>query len=339
MMSSLEVSADQALTTKRFARDREFAELCVVLVSYNTAHLLDRCIGSLRAASVNIAVKVIIVDNASRDHSAAVVRERFTDCILIENAVNVGFGRANNQALEYVDSEFILLLNVDAFVLPDTLEKSIRHMRSHPECGVSGVCLLNDQHAISYAGRSFPAPWKNFKTKMGLESDADRTTVLRFDPDAADAARQCDWVVGCYYLTRKSVIEQVGLFDARYFLYYEEVDHCRAVKQAGWTVECLTNAGVEHIGGASAESESVLTSGARQISALQLESELLYHRKHGGLLGLLLNVSLTVLADVIRAINWVAKGRSVEGAKGFWRNAQLVAALALRTRLGSRPIH
>ena len=100
------------------------------------------------------------------------------------------------------------------------------------------------------------------------------------------SVRECDWVPGCYYLIRREVIDQVGLFDPRYFLYYEEVDHCKRVKQAGWKVVYYPHTTVVHIGGESAKSVDQLNVDGRQIPTLQIESELLYFRKHHGLPGL-----------------------------------------------------
>ena len=325
-----------AHTAARFVGVDEAAELCVVLVNYNTAHLLERCIGRLRAASRALSVRVVIVDNASRDGSAALIRDRFPDCVLIANDANVGFGRANNQALAFCSGPYVLLLNTDAFVFPDTLRKCLQHMDAHPRCGVLGVRLTNEAGQSSYRGRPFPDPWKNFLWQTGLWKLATTTPHPVDDPDPPGGAWQCDWVVGCFYLVRQTVIQQVGLFDPRYFLYFEEVDHCLAVKRAGWSVECLAGTSVIHVGGGSAESEGELSASGRQISALQIESELLYYRKHNGLWGLLKTVSLALLADAIRAAKWVLKRRQLSGAGVFWRNAVLVCRLARDTRLGTR---
>lgn len=336
LQPTMEPAASETLLP-RFAGVGDAADLCVVIVNYNTAHLLERCIGRLRVASRDIAVRVVIVDNASRDGSAAFIREHFPDCVLIANEENVGFGRANNQALEFCNGPYLLLLNADAYVCPDTLVKSLAHMHARPRCGVLGVRLTNEAGQSSYRGRPFPDTWTNFLVQTGLwrlfyappapSSDAD---------EPAGGAWACDWVVGCFYLTRREVIEQVGLFDPRYFLYFEEVDHCRAVKDAGWTVECLAGASVIHVGGGSAESEGELSASGRQISALQTESELLYYRKHNGLPGLLATVSLALLADAIRSFKWILKRRRLAGVGVFWRNSVMVCRLARQTRLGTR---
>ena len=326
-------AVDEELT--RFVRVDEAADLSVILVNYNTAHLLERCLGNLRAASRGLAVRVVIVDNASRDGSAAFIRERFPDCLLVANETNVGFGRANNQALALCPGPYVLLLNADAFVFPDTLTKCLRHMEATPRCGVLGVRLTNEQGAGWFAGRRFPNPWRDFLVRTGLSrKPLDELHPLDARPPSGDAWL-CDWVVGCFYMVRRAVLDTVGLFDPRYFLYFEEVDHCRKVWLSGWTVECLADARVIHVGGASAESEGELTTG-RQISELQIESELLYFRKHNGLLGLLGTIALVLTADAMRALKWLLKGQPLAGLGVLRHNSAVVCRLALQTRFGAR---
>ena len=114
-------------------------DLTVVVVNYNTAHLLYRMFAALEAAKGALTLQVIVVDNASRDGSVEILRAQFPSVELIENSINVGFGRANNQALPLVRGRYLLLLNTDAFVSPDTLQKTVEFMDSHPRCGVLGV--------------------------------------------------------------------------------------------------------------------------------------------------------------------------------------------------------
>jgi len=327
----------EPLPQPRFVASDEPADLCVILVNYNTAHLLERCLGELRRASAGLAVRVVIVDNASRDGSAEFIRATFPDCILIANRDNVGFGRANNQALEFGDAPCVLLLNADAFVLPDTLVKSLAYMKAHPRCGVLGVELVDEEDKSLWSrGRPFPNLWRNFLSETGLRWRGAAPAPASTPVPGEAHAWHCDWVVGCYYMIRREVIQQIGLFDPRYFLYFEEVDHCRAVHRAGWSVDCLDDVKVIHVGGGSAETEGELSTSGRQISALQTESELLYFRKHNGLAGVISVVGLSVVSDLIRSLKWVLKRRPLAGLATFWRHSAMVCRLALQTRLGSQ---
>lgn len=314
------------------------ADVAVIIVNYNTAHLLERCISALRQASEGLRVQVIVVDNASRDGSVAFIRSRFTDCTLIANADNVGFARANNQALAACHARHLLLLNADAFVRPDALHKSVAYMDAHPECGVLGAQLVDEHGNGVFSGRVFPSPLHGFLQRTGLS----KWLTLRAEHQTAEAglsvdgARNCDWVVGCYYFVRQEVIRRIGLFDPRYFLYFEEVDHCRAVHAAGWGVRCLTEVHVVHEGGGSAESEGELSVG-RQISALQTESSLLYFRKHGGLPGVWWAASLALLTEGVLGMKWLLKLRPLGGLAAFGGHARTVCRLMVQTRGGLRP--
>lgn len=319
----------------RFSLARD-VDIAVIVVSYNTAHLLERCIGALRSASAGLSVSLVIVDNASRDDSVALIKARIEDCTLIENAVNVGFGRANNQALAHCGGRYVLLLNADAYVYPETLRQSLAHVDAHPDCGVLGVQSVGEDGLLEAAARIFPTPWQNFVLHTGLFSSTALAPAAPTQTAEGAMVAECDWVVGCFYLIRQQVIERVGLFDPRYFLYFEEVDHCRAVKHAGWKVECLLDARVIHEGGGSAASDGALGAG-RQISAMQVESSLLYFRKHSGIIGVLSAVALSVLTDLVLASKWLLKRRPMAGLAVFWHNTVRVCRLALRTRLGTRP--
>jgi GT2 family glycosyltransferase len=312
-------------------------DVTAIIVNYNTRALLHQCVDALRAGAVGLRLQIVIVDNGSRDGSQELLRREFGDCELIFNADNVGFGRANNQAVASARGRHLLLLNTDAFVAPEGVVRTVAYLDAHPECGLLGVRLVGRDGLLQPSCRYFPTPWNEFVGRAGLERVFPRTRMI--DDMAWDHAspRDCDWVPGCYYLVRHTVVDQVGLFDPRYFLYYEEVDHCRAVKAAGWQVTYCPETTVVHIGGESAKSDSELTSGGRQISALQIESGLLYYRKHHGRRGLWLNVALETLADGLLAIKWLLRRRPVEGLRLYWTHAATTWSLLRRTDWAHRP--
>jgi GT2 family glycosyltransferase len=294
---------------------------------------------ALDAARANLKLQVIVVDNASNDKSLEILRVRSPNIELIENPTNVGFGRANNQALSRAHGRYILLLNTDAFMPPDTLQTTIDFMDTHPRCGVLGVKLVGPDGKLQPSCRYFPTPWNVFLKTTGLNSFFPRTRLV--DDMSWDHAsvRECDWVPGCYYLVRREVIERVGLFDTRFFLYYEEVDHCHRVHQAGWSVIYYPYTQVVHIGGESAVSYVSLIRADRQISALQIESELLYFRKHFGVTGLLAAVFLTTLAAAIRSVNALVRRFDFAPGAAAARHLRTMFALLLATRWASRPTH
>src|SRR5262249_53468060 len=280
--------------------------------------LLGRVFTALQAARGELRVQVIVVDNASSDNSEEVLRKGHGDAELIINEKNIGFARANNQAVQKARGRYILLLNTDAFIAPDTLTKTVSFMDAYLECGVLGVKLIGEDGSLQPSCRYFPTPWNVFVASTGLQRFFPRTRLVDDMTWDHASVRKCDWVPGCYYLVRREVIDRVGLFDPRYFLYCEEVDHCRAVHNAGWSVVFYPFTQVVHIGGESAATSATLNPVSRQILPLQIESELLYFRKHHGILGVFTAVLLTNLADSMRVWSGLLRyGNAAEAGRAM----------------------
>ena len=311
-------------------------DVSVILVSYNTAALLQPCLDRLASALSTLKAQVLIVDNASRDHSVRLLRERYPQHEMVENARNVGFGRANNQVLGQARGRYVLLLNTDAYVEPDTVRKSIAYMDAHKRCGVLGARLVGEDGQPQPACRHFPTPWNVFLLRTGLNRYFPRVQMIDEPRHDLGEVQSCDWVPGCYYLVRREVIDAVGLFDPRFFLYYEEVDHCVAVRKAGWDVIYFPEITVIHLGGESAKSDASLTDRGRQISALQTESELLFFRKHQGLGGVFVFFFLGLLADVYCALKGALRGRVRKSVRDAWHNVRLSSGVFFATRAGRR---
>ncbi|MBB1162573.1 glycosyltransferase [Aquariibacter albus] len=320
------------------------ADLTVALVAYRSLSFLPRCFETLRVASAGLRVRVVVVDNASGDGCLAWLAAHAPDAVVIANTQNVGFGRANNQVLPLLGEEPLLLLNTDAFVAPDSLRAALAALAADPALGLLGVRLVDENGLAAPAARRFPGIVSSFLHKTGLKRGDPHHVELVADPattPGAPALRPCDWVVGCFYLVRGTVLRQVGLFDPRYFLYFEEVDHCLRTHQAGWGIACLATTTVVHVGGGSAAQMPGFGPRARQVSVLQVESELLYWRKHRGRPGLLLALGLGLLADTVLALKAWAKARLGRGAAGdaavHARNARQWWTLARATGFGTRP--
>ena len=313
------------------------SDISVVLVSYNTIELTKKALGHLFASLHNYKMDVYVIDNDSKDQSAEILRIGYPNITLIENNNNVGFGRANNQVLSYINSRYVLLLNTDAFVDQDTIAKTVQYMDTHPQCGILGVKFLGRNGELQPSCRFFPTPWNIFLSRTGLNRFFKHVKMI--DDMSWDHAsvRNCDWVPGCYYLIRKEVINQVGLFDPRYFLYYEEIDHCFAAKRAGWDVTYFPYTSVIHLGGESAKTEGAITSSGKQIESLKIESELLYFRKNHGLVGVLEHLLLNSVADFIRFSKDIVKLRHPSRIFNNFKHTFLVWKMFFLTKLATVP--
>ncbi len=311
-------------------------DISVIIVNYNTEKLLPKMLADLNSAVADYNIQTILIDNASRDNSQAYMRNHLSDCELIFNQSNVGFGRANNQALPLIKGRYVLLLNTDAYVSADTLVKTIAHMDAHPQCGILGVKLVGRDGVLQPSCRYFPTPWNLFVQRAGLNKFFKSTQLMDDMQWDHASVKACDWVPGCYYLIRSEVVDQVGLFDPRYFLYYEEVDHCFAAKKAGWQVHYYPDTTVVHIGGESAKSDGEITSSGRQLMTLQVESELLYFRKNHGRLAVLMNVMLTTLANLIVLAKSILKMRGAGAFSACWQQSLLLWKIYFQTHFGNQ---
>lgn len=313
--------------------------ISVILVSYNTAEMTIDALDTVYASKVDCDIEVVIIDNASVDHSVELIKQHYPNITLIENQDNVGFGRANNQALEVIQGDYVLLLNTDAFVAPDTIQKTVDYMENNPKCGLLGVRLIGSEGDLQPSCRFFPTPFNIFAQRLGLNRLLPSIRVVDNVDTDHNQTQACDWVPGCYYLLRKAVVDTVGLFDPLYFLYSEEVDHCFAIKRAGWEVIYFADTNVVHIGGESAKSVGKISSVSRQVPHLQIESELLYFRKNHGLFGVWSHIILSNLADLIqfgkdllRLKSFDVLGFSIKRIVSYWRVYFLTNMAKISTR-------
>jgi N-acetylglucosaminyl-diphospho-decaprenol L-rhamnosyltransferase len=312
-------------------------DVSIVVVNYNTGYLLDRMFAALDAATTSVNIQVVVVDNASTDNSLELLRNQYPFVEVIENTTNVGFGRANNQAMSRVRGRYVLLLNTDAFVSADTLKKTLAFMDNNASCGILGVKLIGTDGTLQPSCRYFPTPWNVFLERSGLSRFFPNHRLIDDMTWDHASVRECDWVPGCYYLARSDVIRQVGLFDPRFFLYYEEVDHCRAVRAAGWQVIYYPFTEVVHIGGESAKTAGAITSMGRQISNLQIESELLYFRKYFGVTGLITNIALSLSADLLSIFKSLLRGFDMRGAAAAFRHLSAILKVLCATGFAAHP--
>ncbi|MEI6067588.1 MAG: glycosyltransferase family 2 protein [Methylococcaceae bacterium] len=263
--------------------------ISVFIVTYNSAPLLRFCLDSLRAQTLVGDFEVIVVDNASLDESAAIIRTEYPEVQLIAGDVNLGFGNANNKALEIAQGRYLVLLNPDAELPADTLACALSHMEGCADAGMGGGLLQGPQGEWQPSARLFPSLLNDCLTLSGLANRyPDSRFFGRFDRSWADPlkAAAVDWVPGAFAILRRSLVEQISLFDPRFFLYYEEVDLCRRIHQAGFKVYYWPDLVITHIGGASSETvdELAFSSSGKQLTLWRMRSQLLYYRKWHGLL-------------------------------------------------------
>jgi len=235
-------------------------DISVIIVSYNVRDFLRQCLHSLEKAGEGMSVEIIVVDNASRDGSAGMVREQFPRVRLIENEVNRGFSRANNQAMRVARGRYLLLINPDTLAREDTLTALLDFMSAHPEAGAAGCKILNPDGTLQLScRRSFPTPWVALSKILGLSRLFPNSRLFGkynltyLDPDRV---AEVDALSGSFLFLRRQALEKVGLFDEEYFMYGEDLDLCYRIKRASWTIYYVPTTQIIHYKGKSTESST-----------------------------------------------------------------------------------
>jgi N-acetylglucosaminyl-diphospho-decaprenol L-rhamnosyltransferase len=261
-------------------------DLSIVILSWNVRDLLRQCLESvarnrpLSADHPPLATEIIVVDNASGDGSMEMVRAEFPDVRLIANQANRGYTGGNNDGIAAATGRYVMILNPDTRVLDGALTAMVAYADAHSDVGVVGPQLLNPDGSVQSSRRRFPTLMTGLFESTWLQPLAPRNVLRRYyvldQPD--DAIQEVDWLFGACFLVRREVIQQVGALDEDFFMYSEEMDWCRRIRQAGWKVVYLPQAQVIHYGGKSSDQV------AAQRHIYFQTSKVRYFRKHHGAL-------------------------------------------------------
>jgi N-acetylglucosaminyl-diphospho-decaprenol L-rhamnosyltransferase len=269
------------------------SDLSIIIVSWNVRDLLRACLRSvlscqlavvspeslvpakLKIENCELTTELIVIDNASSDDSAAMVAAEFPAVRLIANAENVGFTRGNNQGLTVARGRYVFFLNPDTEAVGDALVTMVAYLDTHPKVGALGPQLRYGDGSLQSSRRRFPTfttalfestplawhwpanPWaRRYRMEDQRSGIRDQVSGVRGQDDrgaAAATGQEVDWLVGAALMVRREVLAQVGGFDEGYFMYSEELDLCRRIKEAGWQIVYLLIAQIIHHEGKSSE--------------------------------------------------------------------------------------
>jgi len=288
-------------------------ELSIVILSWNTCDLLEKCLNALYKFSGGVEFETLVIDNGSSDDSQQMVSRKFPQVRLVENEENLGFARGNNMGISLSGSPFILLLNSDAFLTAGALESLIGLMKQHKKVGIVGAQLLNPDGSFQASHTHFPGLWQEFLILTGLG----RLIFGRFypsrGPEMEKGSQIVDYVEGACLLVRREATEQAGKLSEDFFMYAEEVNWCFAMKRAGWEVWYQPEARVIHYGGASSRNRRTAREGDLYRSRV-----IFFKKNYGSMKAFLLKwlIVLTVSIKniyhgVLRSLSGGRKGRSV----------------------------
>jgi O-antigen biosynthesis protein len=235
--------------------------LSVIIVNYNVRQFLENSLTSIRRALEGIEAEVFVVDNASGDGSADMVKEKFPSVCLIESSENLGFAKANNMALRRARGEFILLINPDTVVQEDTFRVMLRFFQEAPDAGIAGCRILNPDGSFQLpCRRSFPTPWVAFTKIFGLAALFPKSKLFgRYNLTylSEDETYPVDAVSGSFMMVRRGAYKKAGGLDESFFMYGEDLDWCYRIRKAGFRVYYVHTTKIIHFKGESTKRSDI----------------------------------------------------------------------------------
>lgn len=252
--------------------------LSVCIVTYNVEKYVEKCLSSLFSyTSPLLDLEILVIDNHSGDHTVRMIREKYSQIDLIASDQNLGFSAANNILLKKCRGDYILLLNPDTVVEKSSLDMLVDYLKNHPDCGIIGPKLLNEDLSLQNGLRKFPNPWISLIKSSPLKhlkifkNRVDQGHMRHYDLNHSGIV---DQVSGAAFMFSRDVFNRMGFLDSQFFIYFEEVDYCKRAYLQGLYVYYLAEAQIIHFGGKSAKSANI------KMMYIYLHSQLKYFKKH-----------------------------------------------------------
>jgi GT2 family glycosyltransferase len=285
--------------------------LSIIIVNWNTRDLLAKSLEAVYKTIHSCEYEVFVVDNGSTDGSHQMVREKYPEVLLIENQKNLGFAKANNQAIQQCKGKYVLLLNSDAFLSNGAVDQMMELAESNCQIGIIGACLVYQDGQLQISHGQLPSFFSEFKSLVGY----DKLHKLFRKSDQSSASFETGFVSGACMLVRQSTLQQIGLLDESFFFFSEEIDLCYRAQKAGWKVFYSPSALVMHLEGG--------TSGMNANRILLLyRGKLRYFEKHYGVPAkqkLLKTMQIITMVKVwtYSMLRWITLGHIKKDQ--FWR--------------------
>ncbi|MFT6557857.1 glycosyltransferase family 2 protein [Sneathiella sp.] len=277
-------------------------EVSVIIVSWNVKEMVLDCVRSV-LAQTKATCEVIVIDNASGDGTVEAISAEFSGVRILANDKNIGFAAANNQGIEISKGDYILLLNPDTLIVDDAIDQMLEWMKKDETVGCGGCQVYEAEDVIQKTCFSDPSPWNIFLVQTGLH----RLTILKKTLGKPEyswwdrrSEMDVDVVSGMFMMVPKTVIDNIGPMDDAFFVYSEEADWCRRIRKGGYRCVFTPIAKIIHRDGGNKSTYQI-----RPKMYVQLQkSQLIYARKHYGLLGYILVKSLYLAAMSTRVLSF-----------------------------------
>jgi len=249
-------------------KDKENIILSVILVNYNGKDYISKCLDSIKESIQGIKSEIIVVDNHSTDGSAEILQKNHPDIRLLRNHKNLGFSKANNQGLRASSGNYILIINPDTRLYSNSIKKLLAEIKKSPDIGGVGPALINNKKdvQVSFGGR------------VNFFSEALKKTFLnrfyKYQLKKNGKKRDVEWLSAACFMSTQEVLKKAGMFDEKFFLYFEDIDLCKRIRKEGWRLVYQPEAKVFHEGGASTKKRKLNS------RFYYRKSQLYFYRKH-----------------------------------------------------------
>ena len=254
-------------------------KLSIVIICWNDSAVIQNCLRSIFETTRETELEVIVSDNGSTDESVKVIRERFPQVRVIENRANLRFAKGNNVGIHASTGDYVLILNPDTIIHEGALDNWVRFADQHPEAGAFGCRVLNSDGSNQEPARPFPTATRDLIAALYLRPLAllsDKFVSDCYWGWCGDTERVVDWQSGCCVMFRGELLRKLGGFDEQFFYYYEEVDLCKRVWDAGYSILYTPTVTITHLGGQSTKRFPIAFELDKQVTRYR------YHYKYFG---------------------------------------------------------
>lgn len=293
-------------------------KVIISIVNYNTKDLTKSCIKSIFNHEGQSEIEVWVVDNASSDGSVQMIRENFPEVNIIESKKNIGFGAGHNLVFKKAKADYFLVLNSDTIIENGAIEKIVDFMKKNLPCGLASCKIKGFDGNLQPNGGDLPFGMALFTWLFNLETFGIKSPSFhRSEPKYYNSAHKVGWISGSFMLIRKEVINKIGFFNEKYFMYFEDVEFCQRAKEGGFSIMINPQVEISHLSGGSLDKPQL-----RQWTG-EYKGLIRFYRDKFGILAALLIKFLVIISTVLRIFAFFCLGQK-ERAKTY---AQVITAL------------
>jgi GT2 family glycosyltransferase len=273
--------------------------LSIIIVNFETPDYTLECIRSIYKNRPACAFEILLIDNGSSDASLALIREEAPEVICIATGSNLGFARANNLGINNARGQYVLLLNSDTKILDSALDRMLEYLLANPGVGAVGPRQLDGQGKLQLSWGSFPTLVSEVLRKLLHQRLSINDLKIRdYLEEKYAGASDVDWVSGSCLMARRPALVEAGLLDGHFFMYFEDIDLCRQMKNGGWKVHFISDVTIVHYGGVSAK-KNILN-----VLVEYRHSQIYFTRKYYGLKGVLALKSMLLVKYGVNFVRW-----------------------------------